>query len=482
MMQRIFFCLLLGFQGLLSLAPAAPKPNIIFILADDLGYGDLGCYGQKLIQTPHLDRMAAEGVKFTQFYAGATVCAPSRSVLMTGLHHGHTRVRGNGGGLTGKGQQLRAEDVTVAEVLHEAGYATALIGKWGLGEQGTEGAPNAQGFDYFYGYTDQTHAHNHYPNFLWRNTERVALPNDLTPVGKTEGAGYSTNRAAYAGDLFAEEALDWIDRQATGAPFFLYLSLVMPHANNERARAMGDGSEVPSLAPYQDEPWDTPTKGYAAMITLLDGYVGRILERLRERGIDEKTLVFFSSDNGPHREARHDAALFQSSGPFRGWKRSLTDGGIRVPFIARWPGHIPPGTVSRHVGHFSDFLATASQLAGFDPPSGLDSISFAPALQGRDQDQPAHEALYWEFQENPRKQAVLIDGRWKVIRERTTTAPKPGAKQAGDAPPPWKTMLYDLQTDPGETTDLSAEQPARMARAEALFHSERGDSADWPAP
>ena len=225
--------------SVLSVAlPAAEKPNIILILADDLGYGDLGCYGQKLIRTPQLDRMAAEGMRFTQFYAGATVCAPSRSVLMTGLHGGHTRVRGNGKGAKGHGQELRAGDVTLAEVLQQGGYATGLVGKWGLGEAETEGGPGAQGFDFFFGFTDQTHAHNYFPDFLWRNREKVALPNEIVQVGSVAGAGFATKRVAYAGDLFADEAVAFIDRNA-GRPFFLFLSLTAPHANNETAEGAG---------------------------------------------------------------------------------------------------------------------------------------------------------------------------------------------------------------------------------------------------
>lgn len=447
-------------------AAAVESPNIIFILADDLGYGELGCYGQKLIQTPRLDRMAGEGIRFTQFYAGATVCAPSRSVLMTGRHGGRTRVRGNGGGRTGLGQQLRAEDVTVAEVLREAGYVTALIGKWGLGEHDTPGGPLGQGFDFFYGYTNQTHAHNHFPDFLWRGASRETLPNDRIPVGGVDGAGYSTNRLVYAGDRFADEAVAWIDARAGGPPFFLYLSLVAPHANNERAQALGDGAETPDYGPYASRDWSDATKGHAAMITRMDAQVGRLLDHVKERGLDERTIVFFSSDNGPHREARHDTNIFRAGGPFRGWKRDLTEGGIRVPMIARWPGRIPAGAVTGHVASFSDFLATAAALAGFDPPSGLDSISLVPVLTGREQDQPKHDVLYWEFHERGFDQAVLVDGRWKAIRR--------GA--AGT------TELYDLREDPGETKDVAREHPERVERAEALFRSERSESEDWPAP
>jgi arylsulfatase A-like enzyme len=464
--------------GTTWLRAAVEHPNIIFILADDLGYGDLGCYGQTTILTPRLDRMAAEGMRFTQFYAGATVCAPSRSVLMTGQHGGRTRVRGNGPGATGRGQELRAGDVTVAEVMQEAGYTTGLIGKWGLGEPDSPGSPLRQGFDFFYGYADQTHAHNHFPDFLWRNGRQEKLPNDRVPVGKGIGAGYSTNRKVYAGDLFADEALRWIDARTGGPPFLLHLSLVVPHANNERARALGDGSEVPDYGPYADRAWTDATKGYAAMISRMDAQVGRLLDHLKERGLDERTVVFFSSDNGPHREAGHDPAVFRSSGPFRGWKRDLTEGGLRVPLIARWPGRIPAGAVSGQVASLADFLATAAALAGFDPPTRLDSISLVPVLTGRAKDQPPHDVLYWEFHERAFDQAVLMDGRWKALRRPVIPGKTSAAGEA--AARDGSIEMYDLVADPGETRNLAPEQPDLVARAEALFRSERSDSEDWP--
>lgn len=484
-MKRLLRLLVLFLvTGTAWLRAAVEHPNIIFILADDLGYGDLGCYGQKIIQTPRLDRMAAEGLRFTQFYAGATVCAPSRSVLMTGQHGGRTRVRGNGPGVTGRGQELRADDVTVAEVMREAGYATALIGKWGLGGHDTPGGPRRQGFDFFYGYTDQVHAHNHYPDFLWRNEVREELPNDRVPVGQGVGAGYSTNRVAYAGDRFAEEAVHYVEARAGGPPFFLYLSLVVPHANNERTWALDDGAEVPDYGPYADREWSSATKGYAAMITRMDAQIGRLLDHLKDRGLDERTIVFFTSDNGPHREAGHDPNLFNSSGPFRGIKRDLTEGGLRVPFIARWPGRIPAGTTSGHPGSSADFLATAAALAGFDPPTRLDSISLVPVLTGREKDQPRHDVLYWEFHERAFDQAILIDGRWKAIRRPVIPGRKAAAatRALADEASTRDGLieLYDLADDPGETRNRAGEQPDRVARAEALFRSARSPSEDWP--
>jgi len=442
----------------------ATRPNIIFILADDLGYGELGSYGQKLIQTPHLDRMAAEGMRFTQFYAGSTVCAPSRSVLMTGQHLGFTTVRGNAGARGGAAQTLRADDVTVAKVLQQAGYATGLIGKWGLGEPGTTGEPGKQGFDYFFGYLNQGHAHNHYPSFLYRNTEKVPLPNDLVQIGAHEGSGYAKNPKVYAGDLFAEEARAFVERNRA-RPFFLFYSMVTPHANNERSRELGEGSEVPDLGVYAGQPWPDSAKRHAAMITRMDSDVGDLIAHLKKLGLDQNTLVMFSSDNGPHREGgpNYDPAFFTPSGPFSGLKRSLTDGGIRVPFIARWPGQVKAGAVSDHVGYFGDLMATWAGLAGAKAPAKLNSISFVPTLQARGS-QPRHDFLYWEFYEQGVSQAVLLDGRWKALRLRTPRAP---------------IQLFDLQSDPAEKTNVAAANASLVARADKIMRTERVDNAQW---
>ncbi len=443
----------------------AGKPNLIWVMADDLGYGELGCYGQTVIRTPALDRMASEGMRFTQFYAGATVCAPSRSVLMTGQHHGRTRVRGNAGKGNPVAQSLRAEDVTVARMLKDAGYVTGLVGKWGLGDVGAAeaGLPRRQGFDHFHGFLNQTHAHNHYPDHLWRNEEKVALPNVVVPVGDA-GGGYATEARAYADDLFAEEALKFVEDNRS-RPFFLYWSMVVPHANNERNARLGNGAEVPDFGPYAHEPWSEQDKGQAAMITRLDGYVGRLFEALKRLGLERNTLVVFTSDNGPHNEAGHDLTRFRPAGPFRGIKRALTDGGIRVPFLARWPGTIPPATTSAHVGYFGDWMATAAELAGARLPEGRDSISFVPALLGQEARQPRHEFLYWEFHERGFSQAALLDGRWKGLRERRLSAPL---------------VLHDLTSDPGETRDVAAAHPEIVARLDAYLRGARGASADWP--
>jgi len=461
-MPSLLRCLLL--LVLAPLASLAAPPNLIWILADDLGYGDLGCSGQQVIQTPQLDRMAREGLRFTHFYAGATVCAPSRSVLMTGLHHGHTRVRGNAGQSDPAAQALKAGDVTVPRVLQDAGYTTALIGKWGLGNEGAaeSGLPRRQGFTSFFGYLSQQHAHNHFPDYLWRNESREQLRNVITPVGE-DGAGYATTAVQYADDLFADEALKFVREHRSG-PFFLYWSMVIPHANNERTRALGDGAHVPDYGPYADRDWPPQDKGQAAMITRLDSYVGRMLDQLQALGLAGNTLVIFTSDNGPHNESKHDLTRFHPAGPYSGLKRSLTDGGIRVPCIAWWPGKVRPGRESAHVAYFGDWMATAAELAGARVPPDLDSISFVPTLLGREGEQPAHEFLYWEFHEGGFQQAALYRGRWKGLRS-----------GAPDAP----VRLFDQQNDVAEKQDVAGGHPEIAARIGAYLSTARRDSPDW---
>lgn len=323
------------------------QPNVVFILADDLGWGDLACYGSKSITTPNLDRMASEGVRFTQAYAGSTVCSPSRAVLLTGLHTGHAYQRGN------DGKSMRKQDVTIAEVMKGAGYATGIIGKWGLCAPHTEGMPTRQGFDVFYGYVGNVHAHNYYPAFLYRGEDREPLPNEVGDAGTKDGRGVATKKVRYSNDAFIEEALTFIDERKS-RPFFLYLPFTIPHANNE---SKPNGMEVPELGDYADRPgWPDVRKGHAAMVSRLDSYVGRILGHLRKLNLDDNTLVIFSSDNGPHSEGGYDVEMNDSNGILRGHKRDLYEGGIRVPFIARWPGHIKPGRTSEQIIWFADVM------------------------------------------------------------------------------------------------------------------------------
>ena len=446
-------------------ATAADRPNIIFILADDLGYGDLGSYGQQVIRTPALDRMAAEGIRFTQFYAGATVCAPSRSVLMTGQHTGHTHVRGNAAGIA---QSLRDEDITVAEVLKSAGYATGLFGKWGLGEVDMEGHPLRQGFDAFFGYLNQVHAHNYYPEFLWRGLEKVPLRNKVESVSRPYGGfagGWATERNEYSHDVIMREALAWVEQQKD-SPFFLYLALTIPHANNEGTRATGDGAEVPEYGVYDREDWPNPDKGQAAMITRMDRDVGTLLARLAKLGIDENTLVMFSSDNGPHNESNHDLLRFNPSGNLRGIKRDLYDGGIRVPFIAWWPGTIQPGQVSDHIGYFGDVMATVADRSGAEAPASTDSISFVPTLHGRPGDQEAHDYLYWEFYEAGSAQAVRLR-QWKGVRKPMLT----GGLE-----------LYDVVRDPGEKYDVARNHPEVVEEIERIMAEAHVPHPNWEPP
>ena len=449
----------------------AKKPNLVFILVDDLGYGDLGCYGQKLIKTPRLDQMAAEGMRFTDFYAGNTVCAPSRSVLMTGQHMGHTHVRGNASGPDMSKQSLRDEDITVAEVLKSAGYSTALCGKWGLGDDaqgGRSGLPRRQGFDFFYGYLNQVHAHNYYPEFLWRNETKSPLRNVVKKLDRSYGGftgGWATKRIDYSHDLIAEEALGFIRQKAADQtnPFFLYLSLTIPHANNEGTRGTGNGQEVPDYGQYESKDWSDPDKGQAAMISRMDADVGRLLDLLDELGIGEDTVVMFSSDNGPHNEGGHHPELFDPAGPLRGMKRDLTEGGIRVPMIVRWKGTTPAGTTSNHIGYFGDLMATAAELAGVECPKNTDSVSFVSAITDNAGDQPKHDYLYWEFYEQGGKQAVRADN-WKAIRM------------------PWgkgPVQLYDLSEDIGEQNDVAEQHSDIVTRMESIMKKAHTPHPSW---
>ncbi len=438
------------------------SPNIIFILADDLGYGDLGCYGQKRIKTPNINKMAAEGMRFTDHYAGSTVCAPSRCSLMTGLHTGHCLVRGNAR------VPLRPDDVTVAELLKQAGYTTGIIGKWGLGEPETTGIPNRQGFDYWFGYLNQRHAHNYYPGYLWRNEQKVELANEVNHNidGRDRSpGGVATKRVEYSHDLFTEEALTFVEKNKNG-PFFLYLAYTIPHANNE---AGNKGMEVPSLEQYADWDWPEAQQGHAAMITRMDRDVGRLMDKLNSLGLNDNTLVMFSSDNGPHREGGADPRFFRSSGPLQGIKRDLYEGGIRVPMIARWPGKIQAGSTTGHISAFWDFLPTCCDLAAVKSPKGIDGISLLPTLLGRDSEQKKHEFLYWEFHEQGKKQALRL-GDWKGVRLNVAKEP------AGPI------ELYNLKDDIAEQNNIAEHHPEIVAKIEKLMNSARTPSENWPLP
>ncbi len=404
-------------QGGQSQKNRTEKPNIILILADDFGFGDLGSYGQKLAKTPNLDRLAREGMRFTNAYASAPVCAPSRASLMTGLHQGHAYIRGNND-KDGNRVSFRPEDVTVAEVLKRAGYRTGIIGKWGLGEPETAGIPNKKGFDYFFGYLNQNLAHNYFPDYLWQNNDKVQLG------GKS-----------YSADLFGQQALDFIRRERKG-PFFLYLAVTLPHANNELNRRTGNGMEIPSDTPYSNEKWTQQNKNFAAMVTKLDCQVGEIMGLLKKLGIDNDTIVIFSGDNGPQGpdEGSYDAAFFNSTGGLRGLKRSVYEGGIREPTIVRWPGRVRAGAVNNVVWSQYDLFPTFADVAKTKLPAGLDGTSVLPYWLGK---RSAHGAyLYWEFHEGGFVQAVRM-GRWKAVRKGLNG----------------KIELYDLRTDITESHD-----------------------------
>jgi arylsulfatase A-like enzyme len=434
------------------------KPNIIYIMADDLGYGDLSSYGQQRFQTPNIDRLAAEGMRFTDHYSGSTVCAPSRSSLMTGLHTGHTPIRGNKEFQPIGQEPLPAESVTVAEVLKQAGYKTGIVGKWGLGPPQSSGEPNSQGFDYWFGYLCQRNAHRYYPPYLWRNREQVTLEGN-------QGGG----RGQYSHDLMTEEALTFI-RKNKDEPFFLYVPYTIPHADldvpeDSSTSFSGRFDLEPYAEDYYQEQKD-PGGAFAGMISRLDRDVGRIIDELDRLGLSEDTVVLFTSDNGPHQEGGATPGYFGSSGPFRGIKRDLYEGGIRVPFLARWPGKIEPGSMSSHVSAFWDFLPTAAEIAGVEVTSEIDGVSYLPSLLGESSVQSSHEYLYWEFHEQGGKQAVRL-GDWKGVRLNVGENP--------DGP----IELYYLSSDPGEQQDVAAEHPDVVEEIRRLMRQARTESPLW---
>ena len=431
----------------------ARQPNIVLIMADDLGYGDLSCYGQKSFATPHIDRLAKEGMRFTDYYAGSTVCAPSRCVLMTGYHTGHCLIRGNAR------VPLRPEDVTLAEVLKQAGYRTGLFGKWGLGEEDSTGYPTQQGFDEFYGYTNQQHAHNYYPTFLLHGDKRVKLDN-VVPNEGPNGDGKASEKRQYSHDLIVEKALDFVSRQKD-EPFFLYLALTIPHANNE---AKQEGMEVPDLGEFAQKNWPAGRKGHAAMITRMDRDIGRLRAQLEAQGIAKDTLILFTSDNGPHNEAGYQHEMNDSNGPLRGSKRDLYDGGIRVPLIAWWPGQIAAGATSGLIGAHQDMLPTLAAIAGANKhvPQDIDGLSLAPTLLGEAAKQQQHDYLYWAFYERGGSQAVR-SGIWKLVEQPYGTPPQ----------------LFDVTKDIGEQNDIAAQHPDVVEKLSTQFKKAYTPSKTW---
>ncbi|MGK0190343.1 MAG: arylsulfatase A-like enzyme [Verrucomicrobiales bacterium] len=458
-MHRVTFHVFCFIAGVLAAAGApesktSERPNIVFIMVDDLGYGDLGCFGQTKIKTPNIDLLAEQGMRFTSCYAGSPVCAPSRSVLMTGQHSGHTRVRGNtgNGGVAGLGGRpgrvpLEADDVTVAEGLQSAGYTTGMVGKWGLGEPGTSGLPNDQGFDFWFGFLNQRRAHSHYPEYLWLNRQRFELP------GNSGG-----RKQQYAHDQMTGFALHFIRERAaevaeeTRRPFFLYVPYTVPHSD----------FEVPDFGIYADKSWSENARAYAAMITRMDGDVGRMMGLLEEMEMADNTVVFFCSDNGA--ADRYDG-LFDSSGVLRGRKRDLFEGGIRTPMIVRWPQKIAAGAVNDMPWTFADFLPTAWELANVSAPESLsiDGKSIVPTLCGSVQPEFADRFFYWEFFEKGYQQAARWRN-WKAVRLRRS-APL---------------LIFDLATDPSETADVAAQNEDVVARFEAYLKTARTESSAWP--
>ncbi len=448
MIRRLVLALVgLVCAGGLAVAEPPRRPNLVLIVADDLGYGHVGCFGQRKIATPNIDRLAAEGMRFTRFYSGANVCAPARSTLITGLHTGHTPVRNNG-----LKRHLDPADVTVAEVLKQAGYATGGFGKWGLGGEDTPGVAVKQGFDTWFGQYSQVHAHFYYPHFLMHDLERHPLP---------ENAG--KRRGKYAQDAIHEHALEFITANR-GRPFFAYLPYILPHVElvaPAEARKPYEG-RWPKI--HRDDPRpgylgsDDAYAEFAGMVSHLDRQVGEVMALLKRLGIDDDTVVIFTSDNGPQPGAWADIFVdfFDGNGPFRGAKGRFYEGGIRVPTIARWPGRIAPGTVSEHVGYFPDVMPTLADLAGAHAylPADLDGLSFAPTLLGRPAEQETHEYLYWEaagVEQDTVQQAVRW-GNWKAVRHRSGAA--------------WE--LYDLEADAGEERDVAAGHPDVLKRIDAI--------------
>ncbi len=452
------------------------KPNIVFILADDLGYGELGCYGQTKIKTPNIDRLAREGMRFTQHYSGSPVCAPSRCTLLTGKHTGHAYVRdnkemGGWGPDEPEGQlPLPADTITIATLLQANGYATGGFGKWGLGGPGSTGHPNNQGFDHWYGYLCQRIAHNYYPTHLWRNDEKHILrgneyfaAHQRIAEAPADPDGYDRFRGEqFAPDLMIGDALQFV-REHKNEPFFLYYATPVPHVaiqvpDESLEPYLGAWEETPYLGDRGYLPHPTPRAAYAAMISRMDRDVGSLLALLDELGLADNTIVMFSSDNGPTFNGGSDAKFFESAGPLRGLKASLYEGGIRVPLIVRWPGKTPAKSVTEHISAFWDFLPTICDVTGIDVPSGIDGVSMLPTLLGNPQRE--HAYLYWEYKGHQ----VVRQGRWKAIRKKGLDAIE----------------LYDLQSDIAESRDVAADQEALVARLSQIMQQARTESEHFP--
>jgi arylsulfatase len=457
---------------------------VVFILADDLGYGELGCYGQEMIRTPNIDALAAEGIRFTQHYSGSPVCAPSRCVLLTGLHTGHAYIRDNDE-MSERGdvwhdpelegqRPLPQGTFTLGTLFQDAGYVTGAMGKWGLGGPGSGGEPNDQGFDHWYGYLCQRVAHNYYPTHLWRNREKDVLegneyfyphqrlPEDADPGDPTSYSGYSAEQ--YSMDAMAEEALAFV-RENSDRPFFLFLPFPVPHAALQVPEdSLQEYEGVFDETHYRGDrgylPHRAPRAAYAAMITRMDREIGRLMELLRELGLEEDTLVLFSSDNGPTFNGGTDSDFFRSAGPLRGLKTQLYEGGIRVPLVARWPGRIPSGSVSEFPSAFWDFLPTFAELTDQELPVTTDGVSLLPALTGRPRGHEERAYLYWEFQG---RQALRM-GKWKAYRVAETD----------------EMELYDLEADLGEALDVALEFPDVVARVREFMSGARTESELFP--
>ncbi len=460
-------------------AESSDRPNIVLIVADDLGYGELGCYGQKIIRTPRIDEMAEDGIRFTNFYSGNAVCAPSRCCLMTGKHPGHAFVRSNGNpkhdpewakrmGFEFPGQiPIPADEITLPELLRRRGYATGAFGKWGLGHFGTSGDPTTQGFDLFFGYNCQVHAHNHYPTFLWRNhTKEIQPGNTASLRGET-----------YSQDQFVREACSFIQSNAS-EPFFVYMPMAVPHLSIQ----VPEESLTPYLKTIEEADYNHkgylkhphPRAGYAAMVTHMDTGIGQVIDQVESLGLTEETLFIFTSDNGPtyDRLGGSDSDFFHSAGPLKGLKGQMDEGGIRVPLVASWQGHITGPHQSDWIGAWWDLLPTLCDVAGQSPPTDLDGVSFLPTLLGHTQDQAEHEFLYWESPGYSGQQAIRL-GKWKAIRKGLAKRPK-----RGEAIPNWQ--LYDLDSDLGETTDVASEHPDVIANVESIATREHTPSEEFP--